>query len=271
MPQTKRIILFALFIVSLTFLTLLIKADNLLSFGGCEPDCAKCHSLSDDEALEIMKTFDSGVKVNNIQISPSKGLWEVELERGGKKSLVYIDFSKENLIVGQIVQIKSKKNLTHAKVLELNKVDVSLIPLDDAIVLGKRDAEKKVILFDDPDCPYCKKLHHALKDMLKTREDIAIYIKMFPLMKIHPDAYQKAKIIICDKSIQTLEDAFDKKGKFKKKPFPEPSCNSNAVDENIKLAKSFGITGTPTIILPDGRVLTGAIDPAAILQEIDNK
>lgn len=82
------------------------------------------------------------------------------------------------------------------------------------------------------------------------REDIVFYIKLFPL-NIHPGAYEKSKIIVCEKSLKLLEDAFEKK-ELKGK-----SCNTDALEKNLELGKRIGISGTPAFILPDGRIETG--------------
>ena len=83
-----------------------------------------------------------------------------------------------------------------------------------------------------------------MKTITEERKDIAFYIIMFPL-KIHPEAYKKAKAIVCEKSLILLEDAFNKK------PIPEPKCETTSIDENIKLAEKLGISSAPTLILPD--------------------
>ena len=102
-----------------------------------------------------------------------------------------------------------------------------------------------------------------MKKITEERKDIAFYIKMYPL-ESHPEAYKKSKAIVCEKSLALLEDAFDKK------PLPEPKCETTAVDENIKLAQKLGITGTPTSILPDGRIIPGYKDAKTLLNLIGN-
>ncbi len=102
-----------------------------------------------------------------------------------------------------------------------------------------------------------------MKKIIEERKDIAFYIKMYPL-KSHSEAYKKAKAIVCEKSLVLLEDAFNKK------PLSEPKCETTAVDENIKLAERLGISSTPTLILPDGRVLPGYKDAKTLLNLIGN-
>ena len=111
---------------------------------------AKCN-ISKEEAFEILKGFDPKAKVVGVQQSPVEGLCEVSLNVGDKKVLIYMDSSKKNLVLGSIVDVKTKVNLTQQRMTDMNRIDTSQIPLDDALLLGKADAKYKVIVFDDPD------------------------------------------------------------------------------------------------------------------------
>jgi thiol:disulfide interchange protein DsbC len=103
-----------------------------------------------------------------------------------------------------------------------------------------------------------------MKKIVKERKDISFYIKMDPL-KIHPKAYDKAKAIVCEKSLTLLEDS------FAKKELPAPKCKTSIVDDNVKLAESIGITGAPALIMPDGRIVMGYRDANAIKDLVDKK
>ncbi len=98
-----------------------------------------------------------------------------------------------------------------------------------------------------------------MKKIIQERKDIGFYIKMFPIAQLHPEAYQKAKAIVCEKSMALLEDAFEKKS------LPQPKCETSVVDENISLAQKLSITGTPALILPDGRMILGYKDANTLL------
>jgi len=103
-----------------------------------------------------------------------------------------------------------------------------------------------------------------MKKIVKERKDISFYIKMNPL-KMHPKAYDKAKAIVCEKSLALLEDS------FAKKELPAPKCKTSIVDDNVKLAESIGITGAPALIMPDGRIVMGYRDANAIKDLVDKK
>ena len=225
------------------------------------------YGLTTEEAKETLKALGPNVKIISVKKAPVEGLWEVIIESGHKKGILYIDNSRNYLFNGSIYDLKSLTNLTKKKYDEITRVDFSQIPLKDSIILGNPKAQKKVVVFDDPDCPYCAKLHPELKKITEERKDIAFYIKMFPLVKIHPQAYEKAKAILCqdsnDKSLKLLEDA------FAKKELPKPTCETKAVDETISLGTKLGITGTPSLVFQNGRKISGALDAKTLKKLID--
>lgn len=143
-------------LLSVVVTLLLLPVSYSYGFSTKGEDCLKCHTLSKDDATALLKDLIPNVKVLEIRMSPVKGIWEVNIESGGRKGPLYVDFSKKYLVSGAIVNIKEKKNLTQERAEELNKVvlskdDVSKIPLDDALVMGDKSAKNKVIVFDDPE------------------------------------------------------------------------------------------------------------------------
>ena len=96
-----------------------------------------------------------------------------------------------------------------------------------------------------------------MKKIIEERKDVAFYIKLFPL-KMHPDAYEKSKAILCEKSLALLEKAYEKK------PLPKATCETTVIDDNIKLAERLRINSLPTMILPDGRVISGYKDAESL-------
>ncbi|MEW6674875.1 MAG: DsbC family protein [Nitrospirota bacterium] len=254
-------------VVFFTFHFSLFTIHYSYASGGCGEDCQKCHSISSSEVQEVLKKIKRpDAKILDIQMSPVKGLWEVAVEDKGQYGVFYVDFSGKYLLGGPIVEVNAAIDKTRQRLDELNKgrrIDLSRIPLRDALLLGDKKATKKVIIFTDPDCPFCGKFHAEIKKVVAKREDIAFYIKLFPL-KIHPDAYWKSKSILCNKSLKLLEDNFEKK------PIPRPNCEAKEIDETIKLAESLGISGTPTSIMPDGSVHVGFLDAEKLIERIDS-
>jgi len=135
------------------FVSCLLIAPCVYGNERADHDCTKCHQITNDEALNVLKK-DIGipdVRVIGVRPGPLKGLWEIAFEAESRKGIGYLDFSKQKIIFGSILQIKTKTNLTGERLYELNKVDISKIPLDEALVMGDKDAQKKVVVFTDPD------------------------------------------------------------------------------------------------------------------------
>jgi thiol:disulfide interchange protein DsbC len=222
--------------------------------------CADCHKLDKKEAGNILKKVMPTGTVIDVKASPIKGVWIIEFDAGGgKRGAFGLDYSKKYLIQFASVEDVAKQQQGPPK-----KVDVSKIPLTDAIVLGKADAKNKVIVFTDPDCPYCRQLHEIMKQIVAKRDDIAFALIMNPL-PMHKEAPKKAQAILCSKSIEILNDA------FAGKPVPEPTCPADAVVRSQELAKSLEFSGTPTLVRDDGTVLSGYLPEDRLLNWIEKK
>ncbi|MBI5561352.1 MAG: DsbC family protein [Deltaproteobacteria bacterium] len=223
--------------------------------------CSECHNLSKEEAGKLLMADKFKAKISDVREAPVKGVWEVELTQGDKTIIVYVDYSKKYLVEAKFTELG--KLAEAAEPPKAKVVDLKKIPLDKAVVLGNAKAEKRVIIFDDPDCPYCRQLDKEVKKILETRKDIAFYVKMLPL-PIHPNAYAKSKAIVCNKSAaDLLADA------MADRELPKSTCDTKELDNNIKLAEELGIHGTPGIILPDGRLIPGYVQAETLLNLID--
>lgn len=230
---------------------------NAMSSDGCGAGaCADCHSITKNEARQLLGNMVD--KVNSVEFSEVPGMWVAEVEKDQKKLPVYIDFSKQYLLSGNVIRLNDKTNLTMQRSAMMNKVDVSHIPLDDALLLGKATAKIKVIVFTDPECPYCKRLHAELQEVVQRDPNIAFLIKLFPL-KMHPNAYEISKSIVCNRSLELLENS------FAGKPIPPASCETPVVDQTLAIAEDLGIRSTPTLVMPDGLVVPGYKTADALL------
>ncbi len=248
------------------FLSVLVAAESsaFMKEGCGGGACADCHSLTREEAAKIL-----GVLVDNVVSvteSPIGGLWLLEVEKGGKRGPLYIDFSKDFLISGQVLQLSSMANVTGARTAALSRVDPSTVPLAGALVVGKRTAKEKVIVFSDPDCHFCAKLHPELKRLAAKDPNVAFYIKLYS-RNGNPDSVRKATAVVCSKSEALLEEAYAGK---EIPPAPAP-CTDTSVEETAKTAERLTIRGTPTLVLPDGRVVRGYRDAETLERMLREK
>jgi thiol:disulfide interchange protein DsbC len=219
--------------------------------------CAECHKLTKEEAGKLLgKVVDNVV---GIAQGPFPGIWEVDVAREGKTYPLYLDYSLKYLFNGQFIRLADMENLTGRRYQDLNRVDVSSIPLKDAILVGSKSGKKKVIVLTDPTCPYCVKLHGEIKKAAAKDPEAAFYVMPYPRNRNDKATYARCLAVVCEKSEKMLDDA------YAGKELPAPSCKSDAVDETMKLADRLKIQGTPTMILPDGRLISGSMDADALL------
>lgn len=136
-------------ILSIFLALTLFFSSNAFSFSE-KGNCKNCHRLTKEEAQQLL-SGGPDLKVTDVIDSPLKGLWEVNFESQGRKGLVYVDYGKKFIIAGNIFSSSTKENLTQQRLSYLNRVDPSRIDLKDALVLGKKGAKYRVIVFDDPD------------------------------------------------------------------------------------------------------------------------
>ena len=132
-------------------LSLIVSTGDSLGFESKGQACTQCHKLNQDEASDLLKGMIPGLKVLAVSPAQAKGFWEVYIESGGRKGILYVDFTKKYFFSGNLVSIADKKSLTQERMTDLNRVDFSKIPLEDALVMGDPKAKIKIVAFDDPD------------------------------------------------------------------------------------------------------------------------
>lgn len=221
---------------------------------GVAPDCPP---LAREEAASVLSGMVDNVA--GVVPGPLPGFWEVDVSMGGKVYPLYMDCARKFVFQGQFLRLADKQNVTGLRYADLNRVDVSAIPLKDAILVGNRSSKRKVIVLSDPTCPYCVKLHAEIKKAAASDPGAAFYVMPYPRNANDQATYRKCLAVVCAKSVKALDDAFTGK------QLPEPSCKSDAVKETVRLAQRLQIQGTPAMILPDGRIVSGYMDAEALL------
>ena len=235
---------------------------------GCSGDCMACHKLTKTEAVELFKTIDPTLTVEDVTTAPARGLYQVTLKKGGALHLVYLDFSKNYLVNGPIIDIKSKRNLTQQGVEAATTIDIAGIPLDKALVMGNPKGKRVLYLFSDPECPYCAKLHKTVMEMVKEDPQLKVYVILVPL-DIHPNSTWKTESIICT-SKKEMKGALGMLEKsYEGKEVPRLTCKSVGGAEMKKIGAKLGVNVTPTMAFANGRVLMGARSKEEIRQMID--
>ena len=187
-------------------------------------------------------------KVEKVTKTPYTGLYEVFM--GGQ--IIYTDEKMSFLIAeGRLVDPKTKKDITGERLEELTRIDFSTLPLNQAIKVVKGNGSRKLVVFSDVDCPFCKRLE---RNELSNINDVTIYTFLSPIEQLHPDAANKSKLIWCAKDrVKAWEDW------ILRDQLPSSAGSCDVPLEKIgELARKVGVTSTPTLIFSDGKRMLGA-------------
>jgi thiol:disulfide interchange protein DsbC len=199
-------------------------------------------------------------KVESIVKTPYAGLYEVFM--GGQ--IIYTDEKLTFLIAeGHLVDPKTRKDITGERLEELTKIDFNSLPLDKAIKVVKGNGTRKIAVFSDVDCPYCKRLE---RNELSNIDDVTIYTFLYPLEQLHPNAAEKSKLIWC---AANREQAW--KDWILNDKLPKSAGNCKVPLEEVgELARKVGVSSTPTLIFSNGKRMMGAQPYKAIEDAMRN-
>ncbi|MBN3725545.1 DsbC family protein [Burkholderia sp. Ac-20379] len=208
-----------------------------------------CTAQADQTTDKLKATLQSRLgdaTVKGIAKSPIPGLYEVNLG----SQIVYSDAAGDYVLLGEMVDTKTRRNLTEARMSEINKVDFASLPLNNAVKYVKGNGARKIAVFSDPNCPYCKRFESTLRSM----NNITVYTFLYPVLT--PDSTVKSKAIWC---ASDRAKAWESWMVDHVAPTGAGNCDTSALDKNLALGRGLNVTGTPTIILADGTRLPGAV------------
>lgn len=212
-------------------------------------ECSDCHSLTVDEAFKLLPPGADGV--NSVEFSEVGGLWEVKGQARGQMFTVYVDYSKQYLIAGNVLRIRDGVDISRS-------IDVSGLTPEGSFLVGDANAPVQVYVFTDPKCSHCRQLHHELYTVVEKLPQVAFRVKLMALLT----DIKTVNSIVCSGSIQVLEDA------MADKPVAELTCGSSVTDATMAFAKKWNIRSTPTLVLPDGKVLPGGRPADVLVNEL---
>lgn len=184
-------------------------------------------------------------QIDEVSPTPMQGLYEVRIGT----DVFYTDAKGNYLIQGELFDTKARRNLTEVRIAKLTAVDFSALPIKDAFTIVRGDGKRKVAVFEDPNCGYCKRFE---RDMQKV-DNVTVYLFLYPILS--PDSAEKSRNIWCAKDkVAAWQDLM-----VRDKNPAAASCDTAALQRNLAFGKKHQITGTPTLIFADGNRVPGAI------------
>ena len=191
-------------------------------------------------------------KIDEISKTPIPGLWELRIGN----ELFYSDEQGNHVIQGTVFDTKAKLNLTEKRIAKLTAIDFDQLPLKDAMVVKQGTGARKLAVFADPNCGYCKRFE---RDLLAVK-DVTIYTFLYPVLG--PDSNDKSRSIWCSKDAMKTWRAWMIDGAAPAKV--AGACDSAAIERNTAFGRKHRINGTPAILFEDGQRVPGAMPAAEV-------
>lgn len=205
---------------------------------------------SADEAA-IRKNFAARMpdfpKIDEVRKTPIPGLYELRIGT----DLYYSDENADHVIEGQIVATKNRENLTQARIEDITRIDFAALPLKDAIVWKQGSGARKMAVFADPNCGYCRRLERDLNAL----KDVTVYTFLLPILG--GDSPEKSRNIWCAKDNTRVWRNWMLDGAAP--PRAMGACDDGALARNEALGRRYKVNGTPAIVFEDGKRVPGAM------------
>ncbi len=205
----------------------------------------------------LQKKYPNQIQIESVTKTPLAGIYEVYADG----QIHYTDEKASFLFLNAtMVDTEKKTNLTEERMSKLSAINFDQLPLNLAFKRVKGNGSRKLVVFSDPDCPFCKRVEGDLAKL----DNVTIYTFLYPIDSLHPQARDKAKRIWCSSDrVKAWDDALVRGVS----PSASPACD-NPVDRTVELGNKYKVTGTPTLVFADGTRIPGAIPFEQIEQKL---
>ena len=214
-------------------------------------------AFADEAAIRknISERVPNFPKIDEVTKTAIPGVYELRVGT----DILYTDEQGDHIIEGQIVETRTRTNLTEQRVTKLTAIDFKTLPLKDALVWKQGTGERKLVVFADPNCGYCKKFERDLQSV----KDVTVYTFLYPILG--PDSSEKSKQIWCAKDGTKVWRDWMIKGTA---IADSPTCDTSALARNVALGRKHRINGTPGLVFEDGKHQPGAVGAEAVERQL---
>ncbi|GAP36311.1 DsbC family protein [Piscinibacter sakaiensis] len=195
-------------------------------------------------------------RIDEVAKTPIPGLYELRIG----SQIFYSDEQGNYLIEGVLVETRTKTNLTEERLSRLTAIDPATLPMKDAIVWKQGNGSRKLVVFADPNCGYCKRFE---RDLMQVK-DVTVYTFLYPILG--PDSNDKSRAIWCAKDSTKAWRDWMVDGVAP--PKAAGDCDASALQRNVALGRKHAVNGTPALIFEDGKRVPGVMAPAALERQL---
>jgi len=217
------------------------------------------HALAQEAAIRknLAERLPNLPKIDEVSPTPMKGLFEVRINQS---DILYTDAEGNFLIQGALIDTKARANLTEQRIDKLTAIAFSDLPLKDAFTVVRGNGKRKLAVFEDPNCSFCKRFERDLTKL----NDVTVYVFLYPILG--QDSVTKSQNIWCAKNkAKVWEDWM-----LRNVTPPTASCDTAALERNVAFGQKHRITGTPTTFFVDGSRVPGAVPLDKIEEALAN-
>jgi thiol:disulfide interchange protein DsbC len=197
----------------------------------------------------VAERMPTAPKIDAVRPAPMPGWWEIVIGN----EVRYTDATVTYLFEGDLVDLKAKKNLTEERVTQLNRVDFASLPFKDAVTWKNGTGKRRIAVFADPNCGYCRRFEAALQEM----KDVTVYTFLIPILG--GDSPEKSRAVWCSKDRAATWLGWMLRGEVPPAVVPAAKCDDAAIERNLALSRKIHVNGTPAILLEDGNRIPGAV------------
>lgn len=214
-------------------------------------------ALADEAAIRknLAERLPNLPAIDEVSKTAIPGIYEVRIGT----EIVYSDENGNHVFQGNLIDTKTRTSLTEARVNKLTAIDFAQLPLKDAIVWKNGTGARKMAVFADPNCGYCKRFEQDLQKI----KDVTVYTFLLPVLG--GDSPQKSEAIWCSKDQAKAWLSWMLEGKAPQRNIGQ--C-ATPLERNLEFSRKYRINGTPAIIFSDGTRIPGAIGAEQIEKQL---
>ncbi len=188
-------------------------------------------------------------KVESVRKTPYAGLYEVTVRAPEGIAIYYVDEAASVIVVGSVIDAKTGRNLTEERARKLSAIAWESLPLDWAVTTTRGSGRRKIAIFSDPNCPFCRRFEGDLAKL----DDITVHVFLYPVIKA--DSVRQTRSVWCSRD---RAKAWNDLMQRDIQPTASPDCTT-PIEGIVELGRRLGADATPTWFLPSGERFKGVM------------
>jgi thiol:disulfide interchange protein DsbC len=192
------------------------------------------------------------IHIDHVAPAPWPGLYAVFTD----EEIVYTNASVDWILMGQLLDARTQKNMTAGAWDDFKRIDYSALPFDAAFTIVRGKGTRQIALFADPLCPFCQELETSLEGI----DDLTVHLFLYPLETLHPGATTSARKIWCAPDRASAWRDW----MLRQQEIPAKECGDGPIPRLAALGRALKIDSTPTLFLSDGRRISGTLPKAQL-------